>query len=99
MSVTGDATMELDGNNTGGGGGTSLTIGGTLTNSSSNSNGVSIGNTSMTSAETLTVKGAGGLSTMATSTSKALGYRDSQFRRDQGRDQLGHDFHRRYSVT
>ena len=44
--------MELDGPNIGGGGGSSLTIGGTLTNSSTNGNGVSIGNTSITSADT-----------------------------------------------
>ncbi len=46
-----------------GGGGTSLTIGGTLTNSSSNSNGVSTSATPASrSADTLTVKGTGGLS-------------------------------------
>ena len=54
--------MELDGPNNGGGGGSSLTIGGTLTNSSTNGNGVSIGNTGITSADTLTVNGTGGLS-------------------------------------
>ena len=62
VSVTGNGTMELDGNNTGGAGGTSLTIGGTLTNSSTNGNGISIGNAGITSADTLTVNGTGGLS-------------------------------------
>ena len=41
LSVTGNGTLELDGNNNGGAGGSSLTVGGTLTNSSTNSNGVS----------------------------------------------------------
>src|SRR5208283_4441997 len=40
----------------------SLTIGGALTNSSTNGNGLDIGNTGITSADTLTVNGAGGLS-------------------------------------
>jgi len=62
VSVTGNGTVELDGPNTGGGGGSSLTIGGTLTNSSTNGNGLDIGTTGITSADTLTVKGAGGLS-------------------------------------
>ena len=35
---------------------------GSLTNSSTNSNGVDVGNTGITSADTLTVNGAGGLS-------------------------------------
>ena len=43
VSVTGNGTLNLDGNNAGGSGGSSLTIGGNLTNSSTNSNGVSIG--------------------------------------------------------
>ena len=62
VSVTGNGTMELDGSNTGGGGGCSLTITGTLTNSSTNGNGVDVGNTNITSADTLTVNGADGLS-------------------------------------
>ena len=57
---------------TGGSGGTSLTIGGKLTNSSTNGYGVDIGNTGITSADTLTVNGTGGLSnTGSRSTSKA----------------------------
>jgi hypothetical protein len=62
VSVTGGGTMELDGNNTDGGGGSSLTIAGTLTNSSTNGQGVDVGNTGITSADTLTLNGAGGLS-------------------------------------
>ena len=62
LSVTGNGAVELDGPNIGGGGGSSLTIGGTLTNSSTNGNGVYVGNTSITSADTLTVNGTGGLS-------------------------------------
>ena len=41
LSVTGNGAVEVDGPNIGGGGGSSLTIGGTLTNSSTNGNGVS----------------------------------------------------------
>ena len=62
VSVTGNGTLGLDGNNTGGAGGSSLTIGGTLTNSSTNGNGISIGTANITSADSLTVKGTGGLS-------------------------------------
>ena len=62
VSITGNGTVELDGNNIGGGGGSSLTIGGNLTNSSTNGNGISIGTPGITSADTLTVKGTGGLS-------------------------------------
>jgi hypothetical protein len=64
LSTTGSATVELDGPNTGGigGGGTSLTIGGTLTNGSTNGSGISIGNNLIGSADIVTVKGAGGLS-------------------------------------
>ena len=39
-----------------------MTIGGTLTNTSTNGNGISIGNTGITSADTVTVNGTGGLS-------------------------------------
>ncbi len=60
MSLTAD-TLELDGAYTGGSGGTNLTIGGNLTNSSTNGYGVWVGNTGITSADTLTVKGTGGL--------------------------------------
>ncbi len=38
-----------------------MKIGGTLTNSSTNGNGLDIGNTGITSADTVTVNGAGGL--------------------------------------
>ena len=62
LSVTGNGTVELDGPYAGGSGGTSLTIGGKLTNSSTNGYGVYVGNTSITSADTLTVNGTGGLS-------------------------------------
>jgi hypothetical protein len=62
VSVSGSGSVQLDGPNVGGGGGSSLTIGGTLTNSSTNGNGVSVGNTGISSADTLTVNGTGGLS-------------------------------------
>ena len=62
LSMTGSATVDLDGPYAGGAGGTSLTIGGKLTNSSTNGYGLYIGNTSITSADTVTVNGAGGLS-------------------------------------
>ena len=62
MSIIGGATLGLDANNTGVSGGSSLTIGGKLTNSSNNVNGLDIGNLGITSADTLTVKGTGGLS-------------------------------------
>ena len=61
MSITGNGTIELDGNNKDGAGGSSLTIGGTLTNSSTNGSALSIGNGNITSADTLTVNGSGGL--------------------------------------
>ena len=67
LSVTGNATLGVDGNNTSRSGGSSLTIGGKLTNSSTNGNGVSVGNTGITSADTLTVKGTGGLSNASNS--------------------------------
>ena len=62
VSVTGSGAVEVDGPNAGGSGGSSLTIGGTLTNSSTNNQGVDVGNTGITSASTLTVNGTGGLS-------------------------------------
>ena len=92
VSVTGNGTLELDGNNIGGAGGSSLTVGGTLTNSSTNSNGVDVGNTGITSADTLTVKGTGGLSN--TGEINILGgsaIRHRNAGRDQHCDQLGHD--------
>ncbi len=62
LSITGNGIVSLDGPDfIFGGGGTSLTIGGTLTNNSTNGNGLDIGNTGITSADTLTVNGAGGL--------------------------------------
>ena len=60
--MTGNATVELDGPYAGGSGGTSLTIGGTLTNSSTNGYGLYIGNAGITVADTVTVKGTGGFS-------------------------------------
>ena len=66
MSVIGGGS-QLDGVSFGGPGGSSMTIGGTLSNSASGG-GVSVGNTGITSADTLTVKGAGGLSNGASST-------------------------------
>ena len=72
VSVTGNGAVEVDGPNIGGAGGSSLTIGGNLTNSSTNGNGVDVGNAGITSADTLTVNGTGGLSnTGRRSTSKA----------------------------
>ena len=67
MSITGNGVIELDGQQHGGGGGSSLTIGGNLSNSSTNGNGISVGNTGITSADTLTVNGTGGLSNGSTS--------------------------------
>jgi hypothetical protein len=61
VSITGNGTIEVDGPNIGGPGGSSLTIGGNLTNSSTNGNGVDVGNTNITTASTLTVSGSGGL--------------------------------------
>ena len=60
MSITGNGTLELDGNNVGGFGGSSLTIGGTLTNSSTNGNAFYIGNGHHLGRH-LTVNGTGGL--------------------------------------
>ena len=54
--------VELDGNNAGGCGGSSLTIGGTLTNSSTNGNAHLDRQRGITSADTVTVNGTGGLS-------------------------------------
>ena len=62
VSVSGNGTIELDGPNTGGAGGSNLTVKGTLTNSSTNGNALSIGNSGITSSDTLTVNGSGGLS-------------------------------------
>ena len=62
LSISGNGAVELDGIDAAGGGGSRLTIGGTLTNSSSSTNGLDVGNTGITSADTLTVNGAGGLS-------------------------------------
>ena len=61
VSITGSGSLQLDGNNIGGAGGSSMTITGTLTNSSSNGNALSIGTGNITSADTLTVNGSGGL--------------------------------------
>ena len=57
---TDNGSPQLDGANIGGQGGSALTIGGTLTNSSGN-DGIAIGNTGITSADTVTVKGTGGI--------------------------------------
>jgi hypothetical protein len=62
VSLSGGGVVQLDGAYTGGSGGSSLTIGGNLTNSSSSGYGIDIGNTSITSADTVTVNGTGGLS-------------------------------------
>jgi len=73
LSITGGEVL-VDGGGAGGAGGSSLTIGGTLTNSSTNTNGgVEVGNTSITSADTLTVNGTGGLSNAASSTINIAG--------------------------
>ena len=68
LSITGNAIVSLDGPDLiFGGGGTSLTIGGKLTNNSTNGNGLDVGNTGLVSADTLTVNGTGGLINGATS--------------------------------
>ena len=61
VTISGNGEVSLDGANIGGAGGSSLTIGGTLTNTSTNSNGIDVGNTGITSAD-ITVNGTGGLS-------------------------------------
>ncbi|MEA2769789.1 MAG: serralysin [Acetobacteraceae bacterium] len=55
LSLTGNAVVEIDGPNFGGGGGSRLTIGGTLTNSSTNGNALDIGNTGIVNGDTVTV--------------------------------------------
>ena len=66
VTVSGSGSLELDGIFNGGAGGSSLTIGGNLSNSSTSNGGVSVGNTGITSADTLTVNGTGGLSNTGT---------------------------------
>jgi hypothetical protein len=61
VSLSGNSAIALDGQDIGGGGGSSLTIGGKLTNTSTNGDSIDIGNSGITSADTLTVKGTGGL--------------------------------------
>ncbi len=56
LSFTGNALVEVDGTNIGGGGGSTLTVGGTLTNSSTNGNGLNIGNTGITAGDTVTAQ-------------------------------------------
>ena len=48
VSLTGNGVIELDGNNIGGPGGSSLTIGGNLSNTSTNGQGIGVGNTGIT---------------------------------------------------
>ncbi len=52
--LTGNALVEIDGTNIGGAGGSTLTVGGTLTNSSTNGNGLNIGNSGITAGDTVT---------------------------------------------
>jgi hypothetical protein len=54
LGITGNAVAEIDGPNFGGGGGSRLTIGGTLTNSSTNGNAFDIGNTGIVNGDTVT---------------------------------------------
>ena len=61
LSVTGSASVQVDGPSLGGGG-SHLTIGGNLTNSSTNGNGVAVGWTGLNSADSLTVNGKAGIS-------------------------------------
>ncbi len=56
LSFTGNALVEIDGTNIGGAGGSTLTVGGTLTNSSTNGNGLNIGNTGITAGDTVTAQ-------------------------------------------
>jgi hypothetical protein len=67
LSISGNGTVEIDGNNAAGLGGSSLTVGGTLFNSSTSANGIDIGNTGITSVDTLKVNGSGGLTNGSTS--------------------------------
>ena len=63
LSITGSGTVELDGPNAGGAGGSSLTIGGNADQQQHQRQRRStIGNTGITSADTVTVNGTGGLS-------------------------------------
>ncbi|HTV31933.1 MAG TPA: hypothetical protein VME69_02365, partial [Methylocella sp.] len=63
VAITGSGWVSLDrgsgGGNIGGAGGSSLTVSGNLTDSSTN--GLDIGNTGLTTTDTVTVKGTGGL--------------------------------------
>ena len=61
ITISGNGQVSVDGVNIGGAGGSSLTIGGTLTNASTNGNGLDVGNSGITAATTLKVNGAGGL--------------------------------------
>ncbi len=57
LAVTGDGVVWLDSPFNGGSGGSSLTIGGTLTNNSTNNNALFIGNTNIGAADTMTAAG------------------------------------------
>ena len=58
LSITGNGVVWLDAPFNNGGGGSSLTVGGTLTNSSTNSNALYIGNTNIGAGDTVTATGA-----------------------------------------
>ena len=72
VTVSGSGSVEVDGR-TIGGSGSSLTIGGNLTVSSSVFDAFDVGNTAMTSASTVTVNGATGLSASGTGQINILG--------------------------
>ena len=93
VAVSGSGSLQLDGNNIGGAGGSSMTIGGTLTNSSSNGNAISIGNGNITSADTLTVNGSGGLIEHRPDRHRRLRHRPGDPERRQCRGGLWHGGH------
>ena len=68
LSITGSGDVLVDAPFNNGGGGSSLKVGGTLTNNSSNSNAFYIGNTFISAGDTVTAKAS---STTATSRSRA----------------------------
>ena len=88
VSVTGNGTLELDGNNIGGGGGSSLTIGGTLTNSSTNGNGIRSATPHYFGRHFDRERDGRPLQYRRYQHRGRLGFRHGESRRDQRRDQL-----------
>jgi hypothetical protein len=57
LSISGSGAVELDGASIGGSGGSTLTVAGTLTNDSTNGNGLDIGNTGISTPDRVTASG------------------------------------------